>query len=281
MVRQSLQVIDAAAPFVQGNRNRERLLLERGGMTPEQLRAFTAERARAGEIVAAATPLSEKPATRSRPRNSAPADPDTLAQTIRADLSELVPDSPPASDESAELDAGIEIDSYDPDLAMSAPEIEQDPGLLESYRQDFSHTHGRIEDPEPAIDPDLSPPAVQTGPVRPPPAPAPAQPSSTPEPRKAPESPKAAQVEARYRKFLRDAHENKQDAQRRGIHPYRTSRAARLIREALDLLKQPSLRPAAAKRGWPPEAGELARKIAVGFAAPALTRCDRSGMLVI
>ena len=245
--RQSLQVIDAAAPFVQGNRNRERLLLERGGMTPEQLQAFTAERARAGEIVAAATPRPEKPVTRPQPRVSAPADPDTLAQAIRADFSELVPDNPPAIDESEELDAGIEIDSYDPDLAMPAPEIEQDPRLLESYRQDLSHTHDRVEDPEPAIDPDISPPAVQTGPARPTPAPAPAQASTTPEPRKAPEPPNAAQVEARYRKFLRDAHENKQDAQRRGIHPYRTSRAARLVREALDLLKQPSLRPAAAK----------------------------------
>ena len=68
--------------------------------------------------------------------------------------------------------------------------------------------------------------------------------------------------------------------------------------------KSPSFKAAkalgkAVKLGWPPEAGELARKIAVGFAAPvrggrgavhckgigkgapALTRCDRSGMLVI
>ena len=245
--RESLDAVAAARPFLGGSARRERLLAERGGIAAADLLELADKQRAARAIHAARNGGSAAPGTETRtaPRAKPNADPDALLDALRADLSDLVPDTSPPVGHSPE--SGVAVDIQGPRRDMPAPGLEDDPGLLASRERDLARGPDSIRNGTGVAVPQL---ISGTAAPPPPPSAAPTDPvASVPDARmrEAARSPGPAEAEALYRKFLSDARENAALARRRGIHPYETGRAPALVDRTRGLLAHPSLRPEAAR----------------------------------
>ena len=234
----SLDAIDAAKPFLDGGARHRQLLLDRGGITTQDLadlahkhQAIDAIRAKQRSNGHAA---ADRPAARSS-NPSPPVDPEELAAQLLMDLDRLAPAEP-----------AIEPQPDYPDPPELAPAgFETDPGLLQACEADLAHTHDPAD-----IEIDAAPHETASPPIAPSQTPAPAKrgPRQEPSPPEArPTALSAGEVEARHSRFLADALKNQHAARRRGLHPYLTEEAPALIARARELLRLQALPSAKAR----------------------------------
>ena len=236
--QRSLDAIGAARPFMEGGARHEQLLRDRGGITARDL-AELADKHRAIDAIRTRQRTNGHDESEHAPRKRShiprPANPDELAAEILTELDRLTPAEDPETSEPA-------IESP-PDPV--APRFETGPGPLQAQEADLSRTHGPAgaephaapdETVEPAIDTAVTPARAKSEPQQKPSA---AETSAT--------ALFARDVEARHTKFLADALRNQQAARGRGLHPYQTEEAPRLIERARDLLRLDAL-PAAKAR---------------------------------